>query len=62
MDDAPSWVGQGWKDPCLGSSPVKLNPGQFAQNSQGTFPMVRAASPEDSKSVPPSFEELNRCK
>ena len=38
IDDAPSYAGQGWKDPCLSSSPEKLNPGQSAQNSQGTFP------------------------
>ena len=24
MDAAPSWGGQGWKDPCLSSSPEKL--------------------------------------
>ena len=30
MDDAPSWAGQGWKDPCLNSSPEKLHPGQSA--------------------------------
>ena len=54
MDDAPSWAGQGWKDPCLNSSPEKLNPGRSAQNSQGTFPMVGAAFPEDGKSLPPS--------
>ena len=46
MDDAPSWAGQGWKDPCLNSSPEKLNPGRSAQNSQGTFPMVGVASPK----------------
>ena len=57
MDDAPSWEGQSWKDPCLSSSPEKLNPGWSAQNSQGTFPMVGAASPEDGKSLPPYFEE-----
>ena len=31
--------------------------GRSAQNSQGTFPMVGAAFPEDSKSLPPSPEE-----
>ena len=33
--------------------PEKLNSGWSAQNSQGTFPMVGAASPEDGKSLPP---------
>ena len=61
MDDAPSWAGQGWKDPCLNSSLKRLNPGQSAQNSQGTFPMVGAASPEDSKSLPLSLQEQCRC-
>ena len=56
MDDAPSWAGQGWKDPYLNSSPEKLYPSQSAQNSQRTFPMVGAALPEDSKSLPPSLE------
>ena len=62
MYDALSWEGQGWKDPCLNSSPEKLHPGQSAWNSQGTFPMVGAASPEDSKALPPSLEEQYRCK
>ena len=44
IDDALSWAGQGWKDPCLNSSPEKLHPGRSARNSQGTFPMVRAAN------------------
>ena len=57
MDDAPSWAGQGWKDPCLSSSPEKLSPGESAQNSQGTFLMVRASSLEDGKSLPPTLEE-----
>ena len=57
MDDAPSWAGQGWKDPCLNSSPEKLHPGQYVQNSQGTCPMVGADSPEDGKSLPPFLEE-----
>ena len=70
IDDAPSWVGQGWKDPCLNSSPEKLHQGRSAQNSQGTFPMVGAASPKDSKSLPPdkgakclppSLDEQYRC-
>ena len=61
MDDAPSWVGQGWKDPCLNSSPEKLHPGQSARNSQETSPMVGAASPEDSKSLPLSLEEQYMC-
>ena len=61
MDDAPSWAGQGWKDPCLSSSPEKLNPDRFAKNSQETFPMVGAASPEDGKSLPLSLEEQYRC-
>ena len=52
MDDAPSWAGQGWKDPCLNSSPEKLYPGQSAQNSQGTCPMVSATSPADGDSLP----------
>ena len=38
-----------------------LNAGQSARNSQGTFPMVGAASPEDSKFLPPSFKEQYRC-
>ena len=29
--------------------------------AEGDFPMVGAASPEDSKSLPPSLEELYRC-
>ena len=62
MDDASSWARQGCKDPCLNSSPEKLSPGQSAQNSQGTFPMVGAASPEDGKSLPPFFKEQHRCK
>ena len=57
MDDAPSWAGQDWKDPCLNSSAEKLHPGPSAQNSQGTFPMVGAATPEDDKSLPPSLDE-----
>ena len=61
MDDAPSWAGQGWKDPCLNSSPEKLNPGGSVQNTQGTFPMVGAASPEDGKSLPPSLDEQYKC-
>ena len=61
MDDAPSWTGQGWKDPCLNSSPEKLHPGQSARNSQGIFPMVGAASPEDGKSLPPSLKEQYKC-
>ena len=61
MDDALSWAWQGWKDPCLNSSIEKLHPGQSAQNSQGTFPNVEAASPEDGKSLPPSLNEQYRC-
>ena len=61
MDDALSWAGQGWKDPWLNSSPEKLHPGQSAQNSQGTCPMVGAASPEKGKSLPPSLEEQYKC-
>ena len=30
IDDAPFWAGQGWKDPCLNSSPEKLNLSQSA--------------------------------
>ena len=60
IDDAQSWAGQGWKDPCLNPFPEKLHPGRSAQNSQGTFPMVGAASPEDGKSLPPSLEEQYR--
>ena len=60
MDDAPSWAGQGWKDPCLNSSPEKLHPSQSPQNSQGTFPMVEAASPKDGKSLPPFLNEQYR--
>ena len=41
--------------------PLKLNLGQSAQNSQGTCPMVRAASPEDINSLPPSPVEQCRC-
>ena len=57
IDNAPSWADQGWKDPCLNSSPEKLNPDQATQNSQGTFTMVGAASLEDGKLLPPSLEE-----
>ena len=35
--------------------------GQSAQNSQGTYPMVGAASPEDGKSLPQSLEEQYKC-
>ena len=35
--------------------------GWSAQNSQGTCPMVWAASPEDGKSLPPSLNEQYRC-
>ena len=38
IDDAPPWAGQGWKDPCLSSSPEKLNSGWSAQKSQGPSP------------------------
>ena len=61
MDDAPSLVGQGWEDPYLNSSTEKLHLGQSAQNSQGTFPMVWAATPEDGKSLPPSLEKQYKC-
>ena len=61
MDDAPSWAGKGWKDPNLSSSPEKLHPGQSAQISQETFPMVGAASPEDGKSLPPSLKKQYKC-
>ena len=61
MDDAPSWAGQGWKDPCLNSSTEKLHPGRSAQNSQGTFPMVGATSNEDIKSLQPSLKKQYRC-
>ena len=61
MDAAPFWAGQGWKDPCLNSSPEKLHPGQSAQISQETFPMVGVASPEDGKSLPPFLKEQYKC-
>ena len=61
MDDAPSWTGQGWKDPCLNSSPEKLHPVQSAQNPQGTFPMVETASSEDGKCLAPSLKEQYKC-
>ena len=35
--------------------------GWSTQNSQGTCPMVMAASPEDGKSLPPSLDEQYRC-
>ena len=36
MDDAPSWAGQGWKDPCLNlASPKKVNLGQSAPKLTG---------------------------
>ena len=64
MDDAPSWAGQGWKDPCLSSSPEILNSGWSAQNSQGACAMVGAASPEDGKSLLRSLEDstgVSKC-
>ena len=41
IDDAPSWVGQGWKDPCLSSSPEKLNPGPICPKLTGDLPLTK---------------------
>ena len=66
MDDVPSWADQGWKDPCLNSSPEKLHPSQSAQNSQGTFPMTRGCLPcrwQVPTTIPPmsSTRHASKC-
>ena len=56
----PPWSSAGPEYMCQitwGATGWKMKVGRSAWNSQGTCPMVGTASPEESKSLPPSLEE-----